>query len=204
MRKDSSLNADAWVVKIGGSLYNSKYLIHWLDAISSFSGKNLIIVPGGGPFADQVRQVDDKFNLDQYCAHNMAVLAMQQYGNMLVSLCPSLVAVNSIEKIRQVWDSSKTAVWEPYEMVRDQCTLDKSWDVTSDSLALWFASLLEIKNLLLVKSSEYVLETTDLEMLEKSGCIDSTLQEFAKHNHINIHVSHKSKVEILPGLLHPN
>jgi len=171
MRKDSSLSADAWIIKIGGSLYNSKYLIHWLDAISSYSSKNLIVVPGGGPFADQVRQADDKFNLDQCCAHNMAILAMQQYGNMLVSLCPRLIAVNSVEKIRQVWGSSKTAVWEPYEMVRDQYNLDKSWDVTSDSLALWF-------------------------------CIDSTLQELAKNNHINLHISHKSKVKNLPGLLH--
>lgn len=204
MRKDSSLSVDAWVIKIGGSLYNSKYLIHWLDAISSYSGKNLIVVPGGGPFAEQVREADDKFNLDQRCAHNMAVLAMQQYGNMLVSLCPSLVAVNSIENIRQVWDSSNTAIWEPYEMVHDQCTLDESWDVTSDSLALWLANLLETKNLLLVKSSEHVLETTDLKMLEKSGCIDSTLQELAKNNHINIHISHKSKVGNLHEFLHPN
>jgi len=89
-------------------------------------------------------------------------------------------------------------------MVRDQCTLDKSWDVTSDSLALWLACLLEIKNILLVKSSSYVLETTDLEVLEKSGCIDSTIKELANNNHINIHISHKSKVENLHEFLHPN
>ena len=42
-----------WVVKLGGSLYDSRHLPCWLDALSKTGA---IVVPGGGGFADRVRQ----------------------------------------------------------------------------------------------------------------------------------------------------
>lgn len=192
---------NSWAIKIGGSLYNSKYLVQWLNAISKYSSKNIIIVPGGGPFADQVRFADEKFNLDQAHAHNMAVMAMQQYGHLLASLCPVLTVANSIEKVRQAWNESKSVIWEPYEIVRDQCRLDKTWDVSSDSLAVWLASILGIKNLLLVKSSKQVLDTTDLEILAKDKCIDPALQKLASNYQVDIHILHESKLNDIHELL---
>ncbi len=200
MPRDVSLNTEAWVIKIGGSLYDSKYLVQWLNSISEYTSKNIIIVPGGGPFADQVRLADEKFCLGAY-AHNMAVMAMQQYANVLASLCPAMALAHSIESVHQIWGESKVAIWEPYEMVRDQCTLDKTWDITSDSLAVWLTSILEIKNLLLIKSSKQVLETTNLEIFAKNGCIDLALQELANSYQVDIHVSHKSKANNLYELL---
>lgn len=191
----------AWAIKIGGSLYDSKYLVQWLDILYQITSKKIIIIPGGGPFADQVRQADEKFRLNQIQVHNMAVMAMQQYGNMLVSLCPDMMAANSVEKIHAVWDESKVAIWEPYEMVRDECELDKSWKVTSDSLAVWLASKLKINNLLLVKSSKQVLEETSLSALTASKCIDPELQKLVTNYQIKIHFLHKSKSGELADLL---
>jgi aspartokinase-like uncharacterized kinase len=200
MSREVSLNTEAWVIKIGGSLYNSKFLVQWLNSISEYTSKNIIIVPGGGPFADQVRLADEKFRLGAN-AHNMAVMAMQQYANVLASLCPVMTLAHSIEGVHQIWGESKVAIWEPYEMVRDQCTLDETWDITSDSLAVWLASILEIKNLLLIKSSKQVLETINLEIFAKNGCIDPALQELANSYQVDIHVSHKSKANNLYELL---
>lgn len=198
---NSGLSSETWAIKIGGSLYKSKYLVQWLDAISECLNKNIVIIPGGGPFADQVRLADEKFSLDPNHSHNMAVLAMQQYGYLLASSCPDLATARSTEQIFKSWSESKAVIWEPYEMVRDQCTLDKTWDITSDSLAVWLTSILEIKNLLLIKSPKQVLETTNLEILAKNGCIDSTLQGLASNYQIDIHVLHKSKVNCLYEVL---
>jgi 5-(aminomethyl)-3-furanmethanol phosphate kinase len=61
------------IVKVGGSLYNR---IPYLVPILSASKRPLLIIPGGGPFADLVRQV--RVNND--AAHWMAIAAMEQFG----------------------------------------------------------------------------------------------------------------------------
>ncbi len=195
---------DAWGIKIGGSLYGSKYLVEWLKAIDHFANKNVIIVPGGGPFADQVRQADEKFSLPQEQAHNMALMAMQQYGTLLVSLCSSMIKANSKEEIYSAWKDSKIAIWEPYEMLRDNNEIEKSWNVTSDSLAVWLAQELELKNLILVKSSEKVIEEKNIESLTSSNCVDAKFNKFIKKAKINPHILHKSQISEFKNLIEHN
>ncbi len=204
MQKDSSVCPDAWAIKIGGSLYNSKYLVECLEVIKKCSDKNIVIIPGGGPFADQVRLADKKFSIKPYYSHQMAVLGMQQFGYLLASRCTEMVLANSTEKINQAWGVSKAVIWEPYEMVRDQCRLDQTWEVTSDSLAAWLANVLNIRNLLLIKSSKIVLETTNLDELARSRCIDIGLQKLVDLYQINTQVLHKSKSTNLSQLLNSN
>ena len=61
------------IVKLGGSLFNQ---IADLAPILNASTRPLFIIPGGGPFADLVRQI--RVNND--AAHWMAIAAMEQYG----------------------------------------------------------------------------------------------------------------------------
>jgi aspartokinase-like uncharacterized kinase len=44
-----------WVVKLGGSLLGSPELPRWLDTLVKISDGKVLIVPGGGMFADAVR-----------------------------------------------------------------------------------------------------------------------------------------------------
>ena len=155
-----------WVIKLGGSLYGSEYLIKWLDAIANSDRHNIIIVPGGGPFADLVRDVDKQFNLEQEHAHNMAVLGMQQYGTLMASLCPRLSLVSTEKEVHQCWEEGKAVIWEPYKMVYHDCTLEKSWQVTSDSLAAWLAEQLSADHLLFIKSAQITLSKLSIEELD--------------------------------------
>ena len=41
---------------------------------------SILIVPGGGMFADAVRAADEKFSLSADAAHWMAILGMEQYA----------------------------------------------------------------------------------------------------------------------------
>jgi dihydroneopterin aldolase len=122
---------------------------------------------------------------------------MQQFGYVLASMSSEFVLANTTEKINQAWNLSKVVIWEPYLMVSDQCTLDRTWDVTSDSLAAWLASELGMRNLLLIKSSEKVLETTDLTELARVECVDIGLQDLVDRYQINAFVIHKSKLDSL-------
>ena len=182
-----------WVIKIGGSLYNSPNLVEWLNTLSECKTQNIIIVPGGGPFADRVREVDSKFNLDQELAHNMAVLAMQQYGYLMKSLCPALQLVNTQQKLCECWKKQKVAIWEPFDMIRDYYKLEKSWDITSDSLAAWLAKFLSVDQLLFVKSADITLSKSSYEELLNEACIDPYLPKMLAELNIRTHFMHKTQ-----------
>ena len=53
----------------------------------------LLVVPGGGPFADAVRAFDQREGLSADAAHWMAILAMDQYAYVLVERIPGAVLV---------------------------------------------------------------------------------------------------------------
>ena len=73
------------VLKLGGSYAFSPHLKDWLDAIAACAGC-AVVVPGGGPFADAVRMAQPRMGFDDRAAHEMAVLAMDQYGCALAHL----------------------------------------------------------------------------------------------------------------------
>lgn len=182
-----------WVVKIGGSLYASRRLQEWLDTLLALGSHQLVIVPGGGPFADQVRKADKQFGLELAQAHHMAVLAMQQFAYLMASLCPGLQLASSGEQIRTCWKEGKTVVWEPYPLVRRQCELPKTWEVTSDSLAAWLAGYLCVTQLLYVKSSPLTLTKMPVSQLHAHGCVDAALPALLAGTEIKAHFLHKSE-----------
>ena len=77
------------IVKLGGSHALGPHLRGWLDAIAARAG-SIVIVPGGGPFADAVRAAQGPMGFDDCAAHHMALMAMAQFGRALESLHPLL------------------------------------------------------------------------------------------------------------------
>jgi len=73
------------VLKLGGSYAFSPFLKNWIDAVKDCAGC-VVLVPGGGPFADAVRAAQPRMGFDDRAAHEMAVLAMDQYGCAIAHL----------------------------------------------------------------------------------------------------------------------
>ncbi|HSG93628.1 MAG TPA: uridylate kinase, partial [Methylotenera sp.] len=69
-----------WVVKLGGSLLGSPELTSWLETLVKISDGKVLIVPGGGMFADAVRQAQEASLINDAVAHHLALLAMDQFG----------------------------------------------------------------------------------------------------------------------------
>jgi dihydroneopterin aldolase len=141
------------IVKLGGSHAFAKHLTAWLDALALAAGR-VVIVPGGGPLADAVREAQPAMGFDDHAAHRMALLAMEQFGCALAGLRPSLKLADSPAAIRAALRAGGVPVWAPTRMVLKAKDVPASWGVTSDSLAAWLAGALGAKLLLLVKSSE--------------------------------------------------
>ena len=114
------------VVKVGGGLLASP---GHLDAVlaelaDAASTRRLLVIPGGGPFADAVREVDRRLTLSDDAAHWMAVLAMDQYAHLLVSRCdgwalrtpqdcrPSINARAVARAVARLLDTIPAASWD--------------------------------------------------------------------------------------------
>ncbi len=138
------------MAKLGGSLAGSRELTAWLAALDRFGGP-LILVPGGGPFAETVRAMQAKIRCDDAAAHHMALLAMEQYGIALAALWPRLRGAATPAAVRHALRRNEVACWMPAPMVLDS-DLPKSWEVTSDTLSAWLARKFGAKKLLLIKS----------------------------------------------------
>lgn len=171
-----------WVVKLGGSLFEGPFLRGWLDALTTYGGGRLAVVPGGGPFADQVRIAQKVWRFDNATGHYMAMLGMAQYGLMLVGLQPGLVPAAEEAAIALALREAKVPVWIPSHSVR--LDVPRDWSVTSDSLAAWMAARLNATHLLLVKSVRLAERQIDASDLAHRGVIDKAFPAlFARANY---------------------
>lgn len=167
-----------WVVKLGGSLLGSPELPRWLELLAQHGDGRIVIVPGGGVFADAVREAQVKSGVADAAAHRLAVLAMDQYGLLLNAMCPALAtAASELELSQRSWQH-RAIVWLPSQMVLADDGIPQSWEVTSDSLAAWLAGRLKARRLVLVKSlAPQQLRGTG-EMLLRQQVIDHEFPHF--------------------------
>jgi dihydroneopterin aldolase len=165
------------VVKLGGSFALSPHLREWIAAIATRAGR-IVIVPGGGPFADVVRIAQAPMGFDDRAAHRMGLLAMEQYGHAIASLDEWLSPADSLESIHRNLADGKVPVWLPAGMVSADASIPPSWDVTSDSLAAWLAGKIGAKRLVLVKHVEATENAVRAADLTARGIIDKAFVDF--------------------------
>ena len=168
----------AWVVKLGGSLFTSGQLPRWLDVIADAGAGKVVIVPGGGPWADEVRRAQMREGFDDRTAHRKALRAMEQYARVLADMRPNLVPAMSVAAIHDILCSGQIAVWMPHAMVVAEAAIPENWEVTSDSLAAWLASRLAASGVLLVKSLQIDGPQPAIEEMMLRGWVDSAFAKF--------------------------
>jgi (4-(4-[2-(gamma-L-glutamylamino)ethyl]phenoxymethyl)furan-2-yl)methanamine synthase len=152
--------AIATVVKVGGSLLaHEDALRAVLGVIDRTAGA--LVVPGGGPFADAVRDADRRLGLGDTAAHWMAVMAMDQYAELLVARLSRGERVTSVLEARAAVAAGRVPVLAPSRWLREADPLPHSWDVTSDSIAAWVAGQVGASTLVLVKAPGATGSLTD-------------------------------------------
>ncbi len=196
-----------WVIKLGGSLLSSGSLKEWLSIIVEHGAGKLTIVPGGGIFADQVREVQQKWQFDDKTAHQMALLAMEQYAHLLHFYAPDLSFTDSIEGIEKAVSLNQVPVWLPFKMINICQDVSTNWNITSDSLALWLAGHLNAEHVLLVKSASISKSSSGnlhARQLSESEMVDKDFPEFVKKLESSIWWLDQNDMGILENLLTTN
>ncbi len=143
----------ATVVKVGGALLSHPaHLEPVLDAIGiAARERRILVVPGGGPFADAVRDLDPQLKPSDDAAHWMAILAMDQYAYFMAERIPEGKIVETPRTIATALAAGHVPVLAPFHWLRDADPLPHTWDVTSDSIAAWVAGEVGATRLVLVK-----------------------------------------------------
>ena len=144
------------VVKVGGSLTAQPHTFDRVcDAVSDASRLHrLVVVPGGGPFADAVREFQRNLGLSDEAAHWMAILAMDQYAHVLAERIRGAVILEEPGMVLSTVAPGRPAVLAPSRWMRSADVLPHTWEVTSDSIAAFIAGALDASQLILIKPKE--------------------------------------------------
>ena len=153
------MSHDAYiVVKVGGSLFDWPELGEHLNAwLGRLKATKVLIVPGGGAPAEAVRSLDNVHHLGEEAAHWLAIQAMSLNARFLQELLPSARIVGDVELFANA--SGTEAGWFildalPFFRADDARSdrLPHDWNVSSDSLTVRAAVLVNAGELILLKS----------------------------------------------------
>ena len=157
MRGRPGESAVDMVVKVGGSLLESGSLSSLLTTLGELAkAHRLVVVPGGGPFADTVRRACSLHDPGTSAAHWMAILAMDQHAHYLSGLLPAARVTTGPDEIASVHAEGLLPVLAPFRWLQAADPLPHGWHVTSDSISAWVAARLSARRLVLLKSVEGV------------------------------------------------
>ena len=174
------------VLKLGGSLLASGRLGPVFSLITA-AVRPLVVVPGGGRFADAVRDAQAEAGFSDPLAHRMALLAMHQTGLLIADRSPRLEPAETLAAIRRVLAAGRIPVWLPYRLASDDPHIPADWSITSDGLAARLAERLRLDRLVLVKSCR-ADASRGLDRLAAEGIVDAALPALARRARLAVEV----------------
>jgi aspartokinase-like uncharacterized kinase len=169
------------VVKAGGSLAETGLaetglaetgrLVSVLSLIAN-AKRPVVVVPGGGAFADKVREQQHGLHFDDATAHRLAMRAMHQMAEVFVTMSDRLRITDSITGIGDVLRSGLIPVWVPLPELEGDASIPADWSITSDGIAARLAELLGGAPLVLLKSVD-VGRSETAQQLAEVGVVDA-------------------------------
>ena len=189
------------VLKIGGSLGGSAHLRRLLDQVVA-TPRQIVVVPGGGAYADAVRAEQAVLGFDDREAHRRAIFAMHRMADDFRALQPNLVPASSREAIEAAWQTGAVPAWLPWPMVEHETSVPQDWSMTSDGLAAWLASRLEGAGVALIKSCR-VPPGAALDELAADGITDPQFPKIVTSAGLLWHVLGAGDEARLEALLQP-
>ena len=118
-----------------------------------------LLVPGGGPAADWIRDLDAQDDLGSERAHWLALRALTFAAHVLAQRVPGGVVIEEAADRAKAWRLGQVPILDLHAFaLADEARhdhLDHSWAVSSDSLAARVAVVTGIEELALLKSQAW-------------------------------------------------
>ncbi|MCC6494368.1 MAG: hypothetical protein IT424_15255 [Pirellulales bacterium] len=175
------------VVKLGGSLLDlpglPQVLRSWLRAQPPAHN---VLVPGGGPLVDQIRDWNAAGPVDEATAHWMCVDLLTVTAHLLHAWLPEIPLVEDDRLLCQRVGEPGATIFGPAPWMRHSepglpgTWLPTNWETTSDSIAGRLAVALRADEFVLLKSAlPRRGASRELSALAASGYIDPVLAKMA-------------------------
>jgi 5-(aminomethyl)-3-furanmethanol phosphate kinase len=185
--------ANDLVVKVGGSLADLPNLggglRSWLDLQLT---AQILLVPGGGPAADWIRDLDASEHLGPERSHWLALRALTFAAHVLATRLPGAIVIQGLEEREPAWRRGQVPVLDMHTFARaDEARpdhLEHSWDVTSDALAARVAVVAGMSHLVLLKSCSFS-EPIDWSLAARRGLVDAAFPAVVRAAGRGLHVS---------------
>jgi len=111
-------------------------------------GENCLFVIGGGEFANLIRKYDNEIEFSEDVTHETAIDAMDILAKLLNDKLAFTDICYTIEEAIGISDLKKIPIMICSDILKENEPFAHSWDVTSDSIAAYIASLLNAKLLI--------------------------------------------------------
>ncbi|MCW3128890.1 MAG: hypothetical protein N2V75_02130 [Methanophagales archaeon] len=184
------------IIKLGGSLIEKgRDIVQFLKDYVEEKDKDrdkaptLILIPGGGPFVEVVRNLSADISISEESAHWMAVLAMHQYGLFLAN---GEIGIPLVESTNEIDEAEPIRILLPYEIIKADDCLPHTWNVTSDTIAAFVANKIGEKTFIKITDVDGIIDekghlinkiyAKELAELEEKGCVDAELPRYLMRN----------------------
>ncbi|ACV24514.1 [5-(aminomethyl)furan-3-yl]methyl phosphate kinase [Methanocaldococcus fervens] len=136
-------------IKIGGSLtYEAEPLLKALKDYANEKNKEIVIIPGGGEFANVVRKIDKTLNISNSLSHKLAIKCMDLIGEVYAEL-GNIKAYDTLFDLKKEIKNEKIAILLPSKLLLSTDIAEHSWAITSDSLSLYIGRLLDVREIII-------------------------------------------------------
>ena len=188
------------IFKIGGKiLEDSENLNSTISQLTQIFNENLlhkiILIPGGGSLANFIRKVYSELKFTEELAHWMGIISMNYNGLELSKKFPDLEVIEDFDRLKKI--SKSFCIFLPYQFLKENDKLPHSWDVTSDSITIFLAKELGLKECFLIKDVDGVINNKNQVIKEISTSEFKEMVESGKLAKL------KSNVEELKGRSNP-
>lgn len=190
---------DRVVIKLGGSLTSDRERLGDILSGLFMVSTRLILVTGGGPYADAVREVQGRLGIGDRLAHRQALAAMNLFAEALCDLNDGLVMAVSREEVDAAHAAGRIPIFRTDRLLTGGAGLPEGWAVTSDTFAAFLAFEFDARGLILVKSADGPPRSTAA-ALARSGLVDGAFPTFAGRLSCPIRIVGPSTVDLLPNV----
>jgi len=164
-----------WVLKIGGSWITNPNLTTLLKTLDKKKKGKMIIVAGGGCFADSVRFAFKKTKMSEKIANTLALKSTEIFCSYLKDINKKLYLTTN-----QRFRENSLNVWLPSLILSNEKSFKKNWNSTSDSVAAWLSTNIKAEGLVFIKSLKKFKKINKLGDLQKKNIIDKNTSTYLK------------------------
>jgi 5-(aminomethyl)-3-furanmethanol phosphate kinase len=164
-----------WVIKIGGSWVKNPKILDLIKALGKYkSSEDLILVCGGGCFADSVRSVYSVTKMSEETGNFIALKATELFSYLLKEIEDDFFLTSEINDFRK----KRIKIWLPSKVLNKNKTFIENWDSTSDSVAAWLHNKISSKGLIFIKSLELKEKKYNINDLQKKEILDRNVNKY--------------------------